>query len=43
MYGAKARGKNHYQLEEVLNPGDLSSPEPLPPQAGNPGFPEASP
>jgi GGDEF domain-containing protein len=39
MYGAKARGKNHYQLEEVLNPGDLSSPQHRPPQAGNPGFP----
>jgi GGDEF domain-containing protein len=39
MYGAKARGKNHYQLEEILNPGDLSSPELRPRQADIPGFP----
>ena len=39
MYGAKARGKNHYQLEEIPNPGDLSSATLRPPQADKPGFP----
>ena len=34
MYGAKAQGKNHIQLERIDNPGDLSSPRPQPDQEG---------
>ena len=39
MYGAKAQGKNHIQLERLPNPGDLSSPRPQPDQEGKPRFP----
>ena len=30
MYGAKAQGKNHVQIEHLHNPSDLSRPRPLP-------------
>jgi len=33
MYGAKAQGKNHVQLKQVENPGDLSSPRLRPDQS----------
>jgi len=33
MYGAKAQGKNHVQLNQVENPGDLSSPRLRPDQS----------
>jgi predicted signal transduction protein with EAL and GGDEF domain len=38
MYVAKAQGKNHFQLEHLHNPADLSSPKPGPAQAGDQGF-----
>ena len=36
MYKAKAKGKNHFQLELIHCPALLSSPEPQPDQAGGP-------
>ena len=36
MYVAKAKGKNHFQLEMIHNPADLSSQEPGPGPAGEP-------